>query len=179
MKKLSDIFRWSWIIILWTIGCVKDPSPPEFPAGTIEGYRPIYGSLEDSNIEFLEARQLVNPGKIHVVSNFLLINERYRGIHVYNNVDPSNPVAAGFLAIAGNSEFAVKDSILYADHLTDLVAIDITDWSNLQELSRTPHPMWDQRIPPGSNKYFECVDKSKGVVIGWELATLNNPKCFR
>lgn len=81
--------------------------------------------------------------------------------------------------MSGNIEFAVRDNVLYADHLGDLVAIDVSDWNNPRELSRTKHQFWDQRIPPGGDKYFECVDRNKGTVVGWELATLNNPTCFR
>lgn len=167
-----------WILIIGITGCDYQPHP-EFPVGTIEGYRPVYAPATVSDIKFIEARQLENPGKIYVISKYLLINEKFKGIHIYDNSDPSNPLPLGFLQMAGNSEFAIKNNVLYADHLSHLVAIDITDWNNLHELSRTEHQYWGQRIPPGNDKYFECVDDTKGIVIGWELAVLNNPKCFR
>ena len=31
----------------------------------------------------------------------------------------------------------------------------------------------------GYNGFFECANEAEGVVIGWEEATLNNPKCWR
>jgi len=34
-------------------------------------------------------------------------------------------------------------------------------------------------FPAGYSGYFECVDSEKGVVIGWEEATLSNPECWR
>jgi hypothetical protein len=178
MKRFSKFIRWLCVSIIGITSC-DDPPHPEFPVGTIEGYRPVYAPVVESGITFTEARQLENPGKIYVISKYLLINEKFKGIHVFDNSDPSNPLPLGFLQMAGNSEFAVKNNVLYADHLSDLVAIDITDWNNLQELSRTEHQFWAQRIPPGNDKYFECVDDTKGVVIGWELVVLNNPKCFR
>jgi hypothetical protein len=176
--KFSKLIGWTWILITGIAGCDYQPVP-KFPVGTIEGYRPVYASPSESDITFIEARLLVNPGKIYVVSHYLLINEKFKGIHVIDNADASNPVQLGFLKMVGNSEFAVKNDVLYADHLSDLVAIDINDWNNLRELSRTKHQFWSQKIPPGRDKYFECVDDTKGIVIGWELAVLNNPKCFR
>jgi hypothetical protein len=182
MRIFSKRIGWTWILITLITGCNYEPVPyfpPNFPVGTIEGYRPVYASASESDIVFVEARQLENPGKIYVVSKYLLINEKFKGIHVFDNSDPTNPVPLGFLKMLGNSEFAVKNNVLYADHLSNLVALDISDWNNLQELSRTEHQFWSQKIPPGSDKYFECIDLAKGIVIGWELAVLDNPKCFR
>jgi hypothetical protein len=173
----------SWIYLLATViaGCdYGSPSPiPNFPTGTVEGYRPIYANPSDSDIGFMAARPLRHPGKIYVVADYLLVNEKFQGIHVYDNSDPSNPVPLGFVKMIGNTDVAVRNNVLYADHLSDLVAIDISDWNNLRELSRTKQNFWSQKIPPGNHKYFECVDATKGVVVGWEFAVLNNPKCFR
>jgi hypothetical protein len=182
MKIFSKLSGWTWIVVTCLTGCYYEPAsynPPNFPVGTIEGYRPVYASPSESDIVFTEARQLENPGKIYVASKYLLINEKFKGIHVFDNSDPANPISLGFLKMLGNSEFAVKNNVLYADHLSDLVALDISDWSKLRELSRTNQQFWSQKIPPGSDKYFECIDDAKGIVIGWELAVLNNPKCFR
>lgn len=159
--------------------CGPDPNPPAFPVGTVDGYRPIYASPSESDIAFKQARPLQTPGKIHIVSNYLLINEKFKGIHVFDNSDPTNPVQLGFLEMIGNTEVFVKNNVLYADHLADLVAVDVSDWQNPTVLSRTKQQTWMQRIPPGTQSYFECVDASKGIVIGWEIATINNPKCFR
>jgi hypothetical protein len=168
------------ILISLLSGCyVEPPFAPNFPVGEIEGYKPLYASSDQAAITFTSPRQLVNPGKIYVVSNYLLINERYEGIHVYDNSNPSAPISLGFLQIAGNTEIAVKNNILYVDHLTDLVALKVSDWNNPEELSRLKQEAWRQEVPPGNGRYFECVDRSKGVVVGWELVILKDPKCFR
>lgn len=156
---------------------VEPPFVPEFPVGQVEGYKPLYRQ-DETPIRFTDPRPLVHPGKIYVVSNYLLINERYEGIHVFDNTDPASPIALGFLEMSGNTDVAVKDHVLYGDHLSDLVAVDIQDMNNLKELSRF-EGYWDSSAPPGGERYFECIDPAKGVVIGWELATLHNPKCFR
>ena len=178
MKKLSTLVICTCCLSFMLQNC-SEPSPPAFPVGTVEGYRPIYASPFESDIVFTQARPIEEPGKIHIVSKYLLINEKFKGIHVFDNSDPANPIPLGFLKMVGNTEAFVKNNVLYADHLADLVAVDINNWDDPTVLSRTKQQTWGQRIPPGNETYFECVDESKGIVIGWEPATIINPKCFR
>jgi hypothetical protein len=180
MVKTTKLF---WVLMFFMtslFGCyVEPPFVPEFPVGQVEGYQPVYASSEESVIDYVAPRPLSRPGKIYVIANYLLIGEQYEGIHVFDNTDPSNPLALGFLSIAGNSDMAVKGDMLYVDHLSDLLALDISDWNDVKVISRLKQEHWRKDIPPGDGRYFECVDKSKGEVVGWMLATLNNPKCFR
>jgi hypothetical protein len=67
--------------------------------------------------------------------------------------------------------------MLYADNISDMVVIDITQ----PEL-----PVFKNRISgifpviqvPNESGAFDCVDPSKGPVVGWERTTLHNPVCF-
>ena len=177
-KKIIQSIASLFLPIVLSACYVEPPFVPGFPAGDVEGYTPLYAQQDKTLIRFTNPRPLVHPGKLYVVSNYLLINERYEGIHVFDNTDPSAPVALGFLQMTGNTDIAVKGNVLYGDHLTDLVALDIQDMNNINELSRFKG-YWNQNIPPGEGRYFECIDHSNGVVIGWELAILHNPKCFR
>lgn len=166
-------------IVILAQGCWVDPSTPEFPVGTVQGYRPVYRTFTDSPISFGAPRPLKKPGKIYLYGNALLINEQYEGVHLFNNADPANPTPMGFLSIAGNLDVAIRNGVLYADHLGDLVAIDISTWSHPREISRVHQTHWVNSTPPADNSYFECPDTEKGVVVGWELTTLHNPTCFR
>jgi hypothetical protein len=38
--------------------------------------------------------------------------------------------------------------------------------------------MLNQDFPPEFG-YFECVDTTKGTVVGWEKKTLKRPECVR
>jgi len=161
-------------------GCIVEPQDvPTFPVGEVEGYVPLYASADDLSISFTSPQPVQQPGKIYTISGYLLINEKHRGIHVFNNADPSNPIPVGFLKMLGNTEMAIRGNVLYADHVTDLVALDIQDWNNITELSRLKQEHWNQEFPPVTGTYFACIDRSKGIVIGWALATLKNPKCYR
>lgn len=158
--------------------CVVEPSEVEFPAGKVNGYRPLYGSQATTEVSLLEARELVNPGKIYVYNHFLLINERGKGIHIYNNADPTNPQALAFINLLGNTDMAIKDDILYADHNGDLKSVRLNGFNALAVLDSIPLASWDLGVPPPAGFYFECIDVSKGVVVGWESVELNNPDCY-
>jgi len=178
---MNTLIRLSQSLFLFTMlsGCIVEPNEPQFPVSEVEGYEPVYASGEDLSISFTAPQAVQQPGKIYTISGYLLINEKHEGIHVFNNNDPSNPVALGFLRMKGNTEMAVRGNVLYADHVTDLVALDIHDWNDITELSRVKQPNWNQLFPPVTGTYFSCVDKSKGVVIGWELKVIKNAKCYR
>ncbi|HZE84528.1 MAG TPA: hypothetical protein VE035_09475, partial [Puia sp.] len=70
---------------------------------------------------------IVAAGKIYVKDQYIFLNDIDKGIHVYDNSDPSHPVQTAFLNIPGNEDIAVKGNMLYADMYGDLLAIDISD----------------------------------------------------
>lgn len=178
MRKIFSLLP--ALLIMLAYGCIGEPPfAPEFPVGEVEGYKPLYAAPDQTAIKFTAPRDLRSPGKIYSIAHYLLINEKYEGIHVFDNSNPSAPIPLGFLSMVGNTEIAVRNNVLYADHLTDLVALDVSDWNNITEISRLKKEFFAQQIPPGDGRYFECSDDSKGIVIGWELVTLKNPKCFR
>lgn len=172
---------WTFLTVLWMFqGCYVEPRfVPEFPVGTVEGFKPVYVSTEQSAIAFLPARPLSHPGKIYLYRNYLLVNEQGAGVHVFDNGDPSDPKPLGFLSVPGNRDLAVRSNVLYVDHLGDLVALEVSDWASPKEISRIRQAHWVTDVPPPGERYFECVDPSRGVVVDWQLTTLTNPKCFR
>jgi hypothetical protein len=146
---------------------------------TVDGFRPIY--TDSKNLESIEVSQsaaLVNPGRIYVYENYLLVGDQGKGIHVYNNANPSSPVEVSFIGIPGNMDFSVRQGMLYADNITDMVIVDITNPATPAYVNRIEDVFPVQQFPDEFGA-FECVDPNKGVVVGWEKATLTDPKCFR
>lgn len=80
--------------------------------------------------------QSKKTGKIYIYNDLLFINEPNRGIHIYNNVNPSAPVNLAFLQIPGNVDLAISNNILYADSYVDLLAFDISTISNIKQVKR-------------------------------------------
>jgi hypothetical protein len=124
------------------------------------------------------AKPLNNPGKIYIKGSYVFINEINKGIHIIDNRNPASPKPVSFISIPGNVDMAVKQNVLYADNSTDLIALDISNPSNVRLLKRIKDTFPYRQYPPNSG-YFECVDPSRGIVSHWESVELQNPKCFR
>jgi len=163
MKKITIIF--SVIALAMVTGC-RDKITEIFVANS-----PVYMSYDDLRLAVKQkaAAELVNPGKIYFKDDYLFIVEEMKGIHVINNSDPANPVNETFIEIPGNVDLAVKGNILYADSYVDLVAIDVSDLSNIHEVGRVEDVL-PYTLPPYDDDYpLASIDEDDGVVIDWEV----------
>lgn len=154
---------------------------PEEEQREVMGMKPVYGTPEDLEIRFLPAQEICQPGKIYLYGSYLLINELHKGIHFIDNSDPKNPVNLGFAKVAGNVDMAVKNGLLYADHLSSLVILDVSNPAEPAFVRAVENAISQGKnlYPTQSNVVFECVDPDKGPVIGWAEALLTDPKCYR
>jgi hypothetical protein len=91
---------------------------------------PVYLEMKDVRAKSLapiSAQEIENPGKIYIYKDYLLINEPSKGIHIYDNKNPANPINLSFIPIEGNVDLAINSDILYADNYVDLLAFDISN----------------------------------------------------
>jgi hypothetical protein len=145
-------------------------------------YEPVYMSeAEAKRIESLPPRPLERPGKIYVKGHILFINEIGEGLHIFDNTEPSNPLALAFLRIPGNVDIAVRGNTMYADNMNDLLALDISEPQQIKVLQRVSHALpQNLNFPPEVNVIFDCPDATKGVIVGWKKVDENkNFKCYR
>ena len=141
---------------------------------TFTANAPVYLSYEGlrSAVKMTTARELNNPGKIYFKDNFIFINEKMAGVHVYDVSDPTNPQNKGFIEIPGNVDIAIKDNILYADSYVDLVSIDVSSFANIKEVGRVEN-IFPYTLPTYNTKYpVAKLDETKGVVTGWEVKSV-------
>lgn len=164
MKTIKNIF--ALIILFAGFNSCMDEYTEVFTANS-----PVYMSYEElrSSVNLTDARELKNPGKIYFKDGYIFINEELKGIHIIDNQDPTNPENIGFIEVPGNVDIAVKNNILYADSYVDLVAIDISDVNNPQEVKRV-EDIFPYTTPPFDEDFRVAkVDEEKGVVIEWEI----------
>ena len=183
MFKLLIIVKYPFLLLLITLlySCVPVENED---VGDVLGVRPIYLNKQAFKvIESLPPRPFEDLGQIVTVGNYIYINERYEGIHVIDNSDPSTPVTLHFWQIDGNLDFTISGNRLYADNGYDLYTIDISDPGAIVLVSTVEDiygPIGETALfPPDYSGFFECVDPSLGLVVEWEDATLNNPRCDR
>lgn len=84
----------------------------------------------------IEPRPLINPGKMYFYKNYIFINEQAEGVHIYDISDDASPLAIAFIPITGNFDIAVKDNLLYADNVIDMVVLDISNMNDVRFVNR-------------------------------------------
>ena len=122
-------FGLSFMVFLLSFSsCLKDSCKEQ---KTFVQYMPVYLTKAQfrTDIKSESTRKLENPGKFYFYKTYLFINDQGKGIHVYDLKDETRPVKLTFYNIAGNFDIAIKDNILYADNVIDLIALDISDIS--------------------------------------------------
>lgn len=146
------------------------------------GYRPVYSNLLEDIILLEEPRTVVNPSKIYIYKNYLLVIERQQGVHIIDNMDPRNPTPINFLKIVGNNDVAIKNGVLYADQFENLVSIQLDSLETKLVKNRTTEVFenfdYYDVAPDEPDVYYECPDPSLGVVVEWVADSVDYP-CYK
>ncbi len=122
----SFLFLLVGLTVLAFQSCVKDKCEREI---TYTKYTPVYETIENVRIpiQMESNRTLQNPGKIYFYNEFIFINEKREGIHIFDNSQPEDPKNVGFIPIPGNVDIAIRGDVLFADNYMDLLAINISN----------------------------------------------------
>jgi len=161
--------------LLLSLGSCEKPEQDFFDGF---GKKPVYVSLAElQDIRNEAPRPIQLSGTIFLKDTLLFILEQRKGIHVFNLKDSLNTVNLAFLKIPAITDFVVSGNLIYADSWKDLVVIDISNLQQISETARITNVITPALYPLLYNGYFECADESKGAIIDWEDATLENAKC--
>ena len=167
------------LLFTFLLSCKPYDEPVMRPPASIEGYAPIYGNNNNAKtIKSVAPRNIEKGGKIYVKSDTLYQVETGKGIHVISIASPDVPQKLRFIEVMGCQEMAITDNYLYTNNMNDLVVVDIQNINDVVEIDRIQNTFHivDPNRPPGTG-WFECIDPSKGDVIGWEMKTLSYPQC--
>ena len=158
-------------------------SPPDNNiSGNTDAYVPVYSLLtEIDQISVGPQKPTVQAGKIYAYGNYIFQNDLNTGIHIIDNSNRNSPKKIAFLKLPFSTEIAVKGNYLYSNNYVDLVVFDIADPANPKLVKRVANvfPPANQQYPPFTNTYFQCPDKSKGIIVRWDLQNIPVPKCRR
>lgn len=165
MKKAIPYFLLGLVLPLLT-SCwnLVDPAPES-------EYQPILMSRAqlETSIKMLEPLPISNAGKLYQYGHFILVNERYKGVHLIDNRNPAAPVKLGFIQVPGSVDFAVKENVLYVDNAVDLVAINM---NNIQAItvSKRVRNAFPAMLPPDDiwSSYDMADAPEDAVIVGWE-----------
>ena len=156
------------MLILMSIASCKDSSV-EFRKYTANV--PQYMSYDEMRkpVKSTAGWAIQTAGKIYIKDNYLFVNEKYKGIHVFDNSNPASPINLAFLDIPGNVDLAVRGNFLYADNYVDLIVIDISNLNSPVEVARIKD-IFPYTIPETTEAYpISNIDQQQGVIVGWQV----------
>ena len=137
--------------------------------------RPLIMTKADfiTSVDILPPQPIEESGKIYTYQDMIFINDKYEGIHVIDNSNPASPQKVAYISLAGTVDISIKDDVLYADSIRDLVLFDISDISKIQEISRMENVLQDNVIWPFDADIIEWVeyDYENELIVGWETTT--------
>jgi len=92
----------------------------------------VYGDIDAVRSTPLigQNQDIVDPGKIFIGEDFILIGEETKGIHVFNNTNAASPTYSSFINLPFTREFFVKGDVIYAESQYDMLKVNISDLSN-------------------------------------------------
>ncbi len=160
-------------------GCIDDRG--SLP-GEVMGYVPVYATPENiTNIGIETAKATDRPGKIYVIGNLMLQNDVNNGVHFIDISNRNQPRKIAFLRVPWSTEISVKNNHLYINNFNDLLVFNIANTASPVLLKRLANvfPYHNSEYPSDNSAYFECADKSKGIVVDWKKQMIQNPKCRR
>lgn len=166
--KIIPFLIFPLLSLLFIISC-EDSTYREY-----KGNAPVYMTYEELReaVAVEPETELKNPGKIYFKDNYIFIIEELKGIHVYDNTNPSSPVNKIFIKLPGAMDMAIAGNILYADSFVDMVILDLADVDNIHEINRIKDILPYTLPPTGNTLPKGYVDKEKGLVIGWDVTTI-------
>lgn len=159
MKKLVYFSS----LVLLAVSCIKTKGEISM---TYQKATAIYGDLDSirSLPLLIQKQELENPKNFHIGSNYVLVSEANKGIHIYDNTDMQNPQRLSFIQLPFLRDFYVKDNYLYVANVYDLVKIDITNVYNPILVSRAENVFWEPLVNEKGEqllgfKYETATDK--------------------
>lgn len=158
-------------LLMVQISYTCSPAPDRF--------RPVYLTFDAlrSAVRSEPARSLKDPGKIMVKDQWIFVSERFEGVHIIDNSDPTSPRGIAFIRVPGNIDLAMKENILYADSYVDLVAIDVNNPAEAFATGRLENIYPNEPLVEEEIFWSEEIDPTKGVVIGKELVESSGGSC--
>jgi len=133
---------------------------------------PLTMSLADfkNSVDVVAPRPINESGKIYAYENYIFVNDKYKGVHVIDNSDPNSPQKISFIKIAGNVDISIKGNFLYADSLTDLMVLDISEINAIKIVNRLEDVLRDNIVWPNADIYeYDGIDYENEILVGWDV----------
>jgi hypothetical protein len=130
------------------------------------------------NVVFRTLTASIVPKYIGIYQEYLLVVDKYRGIHIFDNTDQQNPLRVAFLPVPGATEISIQNGYLYTNSFMDLVSINLQDILDATYTSDSFSRNQDRFERPGiyefvpdqyrfTNSYLIPNNEENDIVIGY------------
>jgi len=162
------------LTLLLVIGLVSCDKKEEGEYADYLVATPITMSVTDfkNSVDIVAPRPINESGKIYAYEDYIFVNDKYKGVHVIDNSDPSSPQKISFIKIAGNVDISVKGNFLFADSLTDLIVLDISEINAVRIVNRMEDVLGGNVVWPIADIYeYDGINYQNEILIGWDVQT--------
>lgn len=133
----------------------------------------VHKSTLANSIKLQQPTAIQTAAKIYYKDQYIFISEQFKGVHIIDNADPSNPQDKAFVAVLGCVDMAIKNNVLYVDNAIDFVSIDLEELmaGRLKVLKRIAGVFPEVAPPDGGvipDRYNERNRRENTVIVGWE-----------
>ena len=79
--------------------------------------------------KILDNQPMTESSKIYIIGDYIFINDKRKGFHIFDNTNPENPVKKKFLNAPGATDISIRNNVLFLNQATDLVVLTM-DFNN-------------------------------------------------
>lgn len=125
----------------------------------------------DTSVQYVPtSMSILDPGTMCVFQNWILLVEQYKGVHIIDNTDSSNPTRVGFLRVPGCQSVGVGNGVVYVDNAVDLVGVRFhPETGTVEEIARSRAVLPELISPEGYIPLeFRRHNRPKNTeIVGW------------
>lgn len=125
----------------------------------------------EKSIQYQEAKPIVEIGKIYKKDSWIFVTEKYKGVHVIDNTNPSAPLNTGFIRVPGCIDISMKNQSMYADNSVDLITIDMGSLPTIKVTGRIKN-IFPEPLPPDLQyipyKFSQEKRPANTIIVEWK-----------
>jgi hypothetical protein len=157
------------LVCITSLSCVTDRTSDDvdtvdlltnYDAITLD--RPTF----EASVTLEDARSIINSGKIYVFNGLLFVNEKNKGFHVFDNENPSSPIALAYIKAPGATDLAIKNEVYYINQAVDLIAVTYDKQTANLQVTKRIREVFPPKVSPDG---FVHNIPDEEIIIDYEL----------
>lgn len=118
----------------------------------------------DASISFEENVAMTESSKIYIFDDYIFINDKRKGFHIFDNTNPTNPIKKTFLHVPGATDIAIRDNIFFINQATDLISLTINTNTSTFNINKRLENVFPLLTSPDG---FDGDVNNESVIVNW------------